>query len=174
MILPALAAIVVVALVASGIAPYDRGSGRTSNLVDDLRKASQATLLLAKYMPNLQKVLLEYPKATVPGMQEDQRWVAYDIEGKPTYVLVHMLTAPDGAARAVVQRQYYVSTGYNGQQAVAGFLPIQGGTLVAYAGHAFTDQVTGFGGSMKRSIGRHMMTDKLETLFQAGRTKVAQ
>ena len=57
---------------------------------------------------------------------------------------------------------------------MAGFLPIQGGTLVAYAGHAFTDQVTGFGGSMKRSIGRHMMTDKLETLFQAGRTKVAQ
>ena len=29
----------------AGIAPYDRGSGRTSNLVDDLRKASHATPL---------------------------------------------------------------------------------------------------------------------------------
>jgi len=27
---------------------------------------------------------------------------------------------------------------------------------------------------MKRGIGRHMMTEKLEALFAAGRTKVAQ
>src|SRR5262245_29089514 len=47
----------------TGIVPYDRGSGRTSNLVDDLRKASRATPLLAKYMPNLQKVLFDYPRA---------------------------------------------------------------------------------------------------------------
>jgi hypothetical protein len=142
--------------------------------VGDLRTASQAMPLLQKYMPAFHKVLLDYPKATVPNMQEDFRWVYYDIQGTPTYVLVHMLSAPDGSGRAVVQRQYYVSTGYNVQQAVAAFLPIQGGTLVAYSGHAFTDQVTGFGGSMKRGIGRHMMTEKLEALFAAGRTKVAQ
>ena len=47
-------------------------------------------------------------------------------------------------------------------------------TLVAYSGHAFTDQVTGFGHSMKRGVGRHMMTEKLEALFAAGRTKVTQ
>ena len=52
--------------------------------------------------------------------------------------------------------------------------PIQGVTLVAYSGHAFTDQVTGFGHSMKRGVGRHMMTEKLEALFAAGRTKVTQ
>jgi hypothetical protein len=158
----------------TGIAPYDRGSGRTSDTVGDLRRATQALPLLEKYVPAAHKALLGYPAAPVPGMQEEFRWVSYDIQGKPTYVLVHTLAAPDGAARAVVQRQFYVSTGYNAQQAVAAFLPIQGGTLVAYTGHAFTDQVTGFGGSMKRGIGRHMMTEKLEAVFAATRTKVGQ
>jgi hypothetical protein len=45
---------------------------------------------------------------------------------------------------------------------------------VLYASHAFTDQVAGFGGSMKRSIGRRIMADKLQKMFQAGRTKVGQ
>ena len=52
------------------------------------------------------------------------------IHGEFTYVLQHTLVVADGAARAVAQRQYYVSTGYNGEQAVAGFLPVPGGTLV--------------------------------------------
>ncbi len=40
-----------------GIAPYDRG-GSTTDLADDLRKASQATRHLAKYMPAAHAVLL--------------------------------------------------------------------------------------------------------------------
>jgi hypothetical protein len=162
------------ALGLAGFVPYDRGSGRTSDSMDDLRKASGATLLLEKYMPAFHKVLLGYPRATVPNMQEDFRWVYYDIQGKPTYVLVHMLSAPEGAGRAVAQRQYYVSTGYNVQQAVTAFVPVSGGTLVAYSGHAFTDQVTGFGGSLKRGIGRHLMTEKLEALFAADRAQGAR
>ena len=71
-----------------------------------------------------------------------------------------------------MQRQYYVSTGYNAEQAVAGFLPAQGGTVVGYAAHAFTDQVAGFGGSMKRSIGRRVMADQMKKLFEAGRKQV--
>ena len=158
----------------AGLVPYDRGSGRTSDTAGDLRKASQSTPGLEKYLPAFRTVLLGYPQATVPNMQQDFRWVYDDIQGKATYVLVHMLGVTDGATRAVVQRQYYVSTGYNAEQAVAGFLPVQGGTLVLYSSHAFTDQVAGFGGSMKRSIGRRIMASTLEKMFEAGRTKVGQ
>jgi hypothetical protein len=49
---------------------------------------------------------------------------------------------------------------------------VQGGTIVLYAGHAFTDQVTGFGGSMKRGIGRRVMADQMKKLFDAGRKMV--
>ena len=58
-----------------GIVPYDRGSGRTLSVGDELRKASQAAKGLEKYMPGLHAVLLDFPTATAPGLQHDFRWV---------------------------------------------------------------------------------------------------
>jgi hypothetical protein len=70
---------------------------------------------------------------TVPQVQENSFWVKSIIQGKPTYVLTHV---PDGAARAIARRQYYASTAYNGEQSVAGFLPVQRGTVVVCLAHA--------------------------------------
>lgn len=156
-----------------GIAPYDRGGGST-DAGADLLKASSSAHLLEKYMPAFYKVLTSYPQGTDPGMQQDFYWVKYDISGTTTFALFQRLGAADGDARAVVQRQYYVSTGYNAEQAVAGFLPVQEGTFVIYSNHTFTDQVKGFGGSMKRKIGRKMMADQLEDAFKGARQKAAQ
>jgi hypothetical protein len=156
-----------------GIAPYDRG-GSTTELAEDLRRAGQAARHLAKYTPAVHAVLLNYPTATVPGMRESFYWLKYNIQGKETYVLVHMLAAAEGAARVLVQRQYYASTGYDGEQSVAGFLPVQEGTVVIYAAHAFTDQVTGLGGSVKRGIGRRVMADQMKKIFEAERAQVSR
>ena len=158
----------------AGIAPYARGGGSEMNLAADLRKATQAAQGLEKYLPKFQAALLDYPKGMEPGMQENFIWMRSIIHGQPTYVLQHTLAVADGAARAVAQRQYYVSAGYNGEQAVAGFVPIRGGTLVVYSSHAFTEQVAGFGGSMKRSIGSRVMADQLQKMFEAGRRKAVQ
>lgn len=157
-----------------GITGYDRGGGSTIDVGGELRKASQAARGLEKYLPAFHAVLLGYPQATLPAMRQVFYWVRYDIQGKPTYVLTHIVAASDGAARAVVQRQYYASTGYNAEQAVAGFLPVQEGTIVVYASHAFTDQVAGFGGSVKRGVGRRIMADKLKQMFEAGRKRVKE
>jgi hypothetical protein len=156
----------------AGIAPYDRG-GRTTDHAADLRKASEATAELKKYLPAFQAALLGYPKATVPRMQESFFWVKSIIDNKPTYILTHLMAAPDGTAYALVRRQYYVSASYNGEQSVAGFLPSTGETVVVLASHAFTDQVAGFGGSMKRSLGSSIMAKKMREIFDAGRKKVS-
>ena len=153
-----------------GIAPYDRGGSHTE-VAPDLRRAGQFAKHLEKYMPGFYAVLLKYPEATTAGMRENFYWLKYDIQGKETYVLTHILAAPEGAARVVVQRQYYASTGYNAEQAVAGFLPVQEGTVVAYAAHAFTDQVAGFGGSVKRGIGRRVMAEQMKKIFEAARAE---
>jgi hypothetical protein len=155
----------------AGIAAYDRG-GQSTDAAADLRRASQAAKGLEKYMPAFHAVLLGYPQATVPGMKENFFWMKSNIEGKPTYVLTHILAVSDGVARAIVRRQYYVSTGYNGEQSVAGFLPVQGGTVVVTTSHAFTDQVAGFGGSMKRNIGSSMMASKMKQIYDTGRKQV--
>ena len=158
----------------AGIAPYDRGGGHASDPAADLRKASQATQGLQKYLPAFQKVLLDYPKATLPGMREKFFWLKSLIQGEMTYVLAHVLVASDGAARVVVRREYYVSTGYNGAQTVEGFLPVQGGTVAVSNVHAFTDQVTGFGGGMKRGVGSHVMAGRMKDMYEAARQKSQQ
>jgi hypothetical protein len=158
----------------AGIASYARGGSSEMNLAADLRKATQAAQGLEKYLPKFHAALLDYPKGMDPEMQENFLWQKSIVDGKPTYVLQHTLLVAEGAARAMAQRQYYVSASYNGEQAVVGFLPVQGGTLVMYSSHAFTEQVAGVGGSVKRGIGSRMMADQLKKTFEAGRTKVAQ
>ena len=158
----------------AGMALYDRGDGRTADPAADLRKASQATPLLQKYVPAFQKVLLDYPKPTLPGMQETFFWLKSNIHDEMTYVLAHVLVAVDGAARVVARREYYVSTGYNTEQSVAGFFPVQGGTVGISSIHAFTEQVTGVGGSMKRSIGSKVMAGKMKEIYDAGRSKATK
>jgi hypothetical protein len=46
----------------AGIAPYDRGSGRTTDHAADLRRASEASAGLKKYLTAFQAVLLGYPR----------------------------------------------------------------------------------------------------------------
>lgn len=157
----------------AGIARYDRG-GSTSDASADLRKASDTDTVLKRYLPAFQQVLVGYPQASMPGMQQKFRWLKYNIDGTVTYVLTHTLVAEEGAARVVAQRQYYVSTTYNAEQAVAGFLPVQEGTAVVYTNHTFTDQVAGFGGSIKRNVGRKMMASKLKDSFDKTRNRQPQ
>ena len=96
------------------------------------------------------------------------------IEGKTTYILTHLMATPDGAAYALARRQYYASTSYNGEQSVAGFLPFSDGTVVVLASHVFTDQVAGFGGSMKRSIGSSVMARKMREISKRAGRKSAR
>ena len=88
----------------AGIAGYDRGGGRTSDPASDLRKASEATKGLQKYLPAFQKVLLDYPKASLPGLQERFYWTKSIIQGDTTYVLNHVLVAADGVGSRVRQQ----------------------------------------------------------------------
>jgi hypothetical protein len=152
----------------AGIQPYDRG-GKSSDPAGDLRKASEAPVL-KQFFPAVQKVLVEYPQATLPGLRENFFWVNNRIDDVPTYAMTHLLLAAEGSARIVIQRQFYVGRSYNCEQAIAGFFPVPQGTLVVYGNHTFTDQVSGIGGSTKRSIGRRVMGSTLKKIFERART----
>lgn len=156
-----------------GIPPYDRGKGAVADVAADLTKAVHAAAAVEKYMPSLYALLLDYPDRATPTIEENFVWLKSVIRDKPTYVLAHILAARDGEARAVVRREFYVSTGYDAEQSVAGFLPVTGGTLVLCMSHAFTEQVTGSGGAMKRSIGSKVMAGEMKEIFERGRKRLA-
>lgn len=149
----------------ASIEPYDRGQGKTRSVADDLRAALEAMPGLQAHAPAAYAAMLQYPDAQPAGTQQAFRWKQLSANGIPTIVLGHGLFIPDGDAMIVLQRQYYASEGFNCEQAVAAFLPVEGGTVVVYVNHTSTDQVAGFGGGTKRSIGSTLMASELEAIF---------
>ena len=157
----------------AGIAPYARSSGESRSPADALRAATEASKRLARYAPAAYQYLLSYPKGKPPGTREIIRWSYFKGHGVPTIVLTQVLQIPDGDAWIVAQRQFYASTGYNAEQALAAFLPSKdGGTVVVYANRTSTDQVTGFGGGAKRSIGSRLLASQLNDIFESARKAV--
>jgi hypothetical protein len=152
----------------SRIAPYAR-EGSTTSAAADLVKVNRA-VRAANILPAKFHDLLDgYPQNLPPDFAENLYWAQFRAHGEDTVALVHVFQATFDGTVVIVQRHYYVSTGYNAEQAIVGFLPVAEGTLVIYTNHTSTDQVAGFGGSAKRAIGRKFMAGELEKLFEKTR-----
>jgi hypothetical protein len=155
-----------------GIAPYALAGGETRSPADELRTATAASKRLAEHAPAAFRYLQDYPSGKPPGAEEIFRWSQFEAHGVPTIALTHVMIVPDGDAYLVMQRQFYVSTGYNAEQAIAAFLPSQKGTVVVYGNRTSTDQITGFGGGTKRTLGSKVLASQLETMFERARARV--
>lgn len=153
----------------AGIAPYALAGGGTRSPAGELRTATAASKNLRQYAPAAFGLLETYPAGKPPGTEEILRWNQFDAHGVPTIALTQILIVPDGDAYVLVQRQFYVSTGYNAEQAVAALLPSKGGTVVVYGNRTSTDQITGFGGDTKRSLGSRILASQLESMFEKAR-----
>lgn len=151
-----------------GIAPYER-RGEACEPSGELRRASEAARLLKQHAPALQQLLLSYPEGKPPGLEEQFYWLRYDLDGRPNYTLRHRLAMPVGEVFAVAEREFYVSHGYNTSQAFAGLIPVPEGTVVVYRSRVSTDQVAGFGSSVKKGIGRNVMAKQLTDIFERTR-----
>lgn len=149
----------------AGIAPYARSGGKQRPPADDLRSATRAMEKLQARVPAAYRMLLDYPQSKPPGTEETYRWFHFRAHDVPTIALTHTFYIPDGDAWVVGQRQFYVSAGYNCEQALAAFIPVKAGTAVVYANRTSTDQVVGFGGGAKRSIGSKLLASQLQGLF---------
>jgi hypothetical protein len=147
-----------------GCAPYDRGRGHQRSPADELRRHSAAKIL-GKYSPAFRQLLVRYPAVRPDELEERFFWIVSDRDDRPTVTLRHRMALPMGDGYVVADREFYVSQGYNAVQAHAGFLPAKGGTMVFYVTRTSTDRASGFGTSVKHTIGRRMMTRELQEIF---------
>jgi hypothetical protein len=136
---------------------------------DELRAAADAAALLNKYTPALWQLLLSYPRGKPAELKEQFYLLRYDLDGRPNYTLRHRMALPFNGGVALVDRDFYVSHGYNTSQAISGLLPAPEGTMVFYRSRVSTDQVSGFGSSLKRTIGRSVMAKRLTEIFERSR-----
>jgi hypothetical protein len=154
----------------SGIDSYTRDGGTEFRPGDELAQAITVEKILAKYAPSFQKVLLKYPEDKPAGLEEWFYWLNIEVGPRPIFVLSHRLAIQSGDGFMVSDRHFYVSREYNILQTVGGLLPTTEGTLVVYLYRISTDQVAGFGSSVKHAAARAVVGKPLEQLFENLRT----
>jgi hypothetical protein len=151
----------------AGMAAYARGGSREERPGDDLLAATRASRFFEKHAPGMFAVLTGYPRTPPAALQERYQWLVDNAHGERVLVLGHFLALPDGDAWSVCARHFYVSKTYNAEQNLALLVPTQDGTTLALLlGRVSTDQVAGFGGGAKRSIGRRLMEQTLTALAE--------
>lgn len=149
----------------AGIAAYARAADRQSRPADDLRHATEAAKGLSAYVPAFHDLLTNYPQGKPSGFTERFFCIRYAVDGRPNFVLRHRLIMPAGEAYVVVDRDFYVSHGYNTTQSVAALLPADGGAMVVYASRATTDRAGGFAESEKQTLARDVLAKQIEEIF---------
>lgn len=145
-----------------GIATYDRGAGKVVNPGEELRAAALSNKVLERHFPELHAAWLNYPADLPDGADERFFLINRQVENRPTAVLIHRIVLAVDTGGIILSRQFYVGHTYNSSQLTIGSLPYRGGSLVFYANRTFTDQITGFGSGVKRSIGREQMRRRME------------
>jgi hypothetical protein len=158
----------------AGIAPYARKGGRQTLANDELIIATEQTKLVGKYLPSVHDALLNYPAIKLKkadDLKEQFFWLTIEVFGRPTYVLYHGLRFQIDEATVFVDRHYYASHDYNALQQGALALPTKDGTVVTYLSRLSTDQVGGFGSSVKHPVSRGLMRPYLKDLLEALRAK---
>lgn len=145
-----------------GIATYDRGSGKVSDPGKELRIAILSNKVLPNHFPELYQFWLNYP-AVMPANAEERFFlINRQVENRATAVLLHRIILAENAGGIILSRQFYVGHSYNSNQFIIGCLPYRNGSLIFYTNRTFTDQVTGFGSSLKHSVGREQMRRRME------------
>lgn len=72
----------------------------------------------------------------------------------------------------LAERQIYAPHFYNSMQMLAGVIPHEDGTVLFYEGRTYTDQVAGFGGGMKHSVGGKQLAREIRKLLTEIRTGI--
>ena len=154
-----------------GIPPYERGDGKQRDLGQELLLKTKNAKVVAGLFPSFHQILLNYPAGETKELKESYHWLNIDVFGRPLLVLSHRMGFKVGDVIVGADRHFYGSHDYNGLQSVAGLLPIKNGTLLIYLFRISTDQVGGFGSSVKHPIARGLMGPYVEELFEGLRSQ---
>ena len=155
----------------NSVAPYTRGGRNESSPGKELVLAIQETMTAAR-RPDYFNALLSYPAGQLPDVHHRFYWFKQTVEDRPTFILAHRADRQMANAALLTEEQYYVGHSYNSNFIAGGCLEVQGGSIVFYVNRTFTDQVAGWGSSLKHSIGRGQMLDSVVASLQTARQKL--
>ncbi len=160
-----------------GVEPYDRGGKKRASPRRELTVAISSAKLLENHFPDFYAALLKYPETVETGSKDEFYWFKTKMDGRPIFELAHYLGDIKSHYAIIAELKFYVGHTYNSMLTLIGCVPYEGGTMVFLTNRTFTNQVSGFGSSLKRSIGRRKIEDaivdhfkKLRILLESGTT----
>jgi hypothetical protein len=137
-----------------GITPY-AGEGRSPAV--DLAHADEAAKALFQ-LAVLAAEIDVVPARNTGRAEHRLSWAVQKGRDQEAPVLIHRILYKGDVGEVFVQRRFYSAYDYDSMEIVVGVLPTQGGqSAIFYTNHTYTAQVSGFGGSAKRSIGTKML-----------------
>ncbi len=151
---------------AKAIPPYLRDEGKQFYLGEYFQRITGFDSILQQHYPIFYKTLKNYPLQKPKGLQESFFVLKLEVEGHPTFALMHRMLLEEGDAFAVSLRQFYVTQSYNGEQGLGLFVPIKQGVLVLGLFRTSSDAVAGFGSSVKHSVGRRLLAYNLTQYYE--------
>jgi hypothetical protein len=146
-----------------GITPY-AGKGRSPAV--DLGHANKAAKALFQH-PLLAAEIDVVPAENTGKAEHQLFWAVQKGRDQEAPVLMHRILYEGEVGKAFVDRRFYSGYDYDSMEIVVGVLPTQDGkSAIFYTNHTYTAQVTGFGGSAKRSIGTKLLEKDLVAEMQ--------
>jgi hypothetical protein len=149
------------------IAPYARSDGDESFPARQLERAFTALQVTKLLVPDAWAAMANFPTKPPESVENKFYWMTHEAQDHVVVALIHAVSGRENDRLAVIERRFYVSQSLNSLQAVAVALPIEEGTAVFYANRTGTDQVTGFGSSIAKGVGRTIMRRELERTVKA-------
>ena len=151
----------------NGIAPYRRSGGEVRDPAHEIRLASAADRKIGLLPSEFYDVLLGYPDRIPAQFREVFFWTSEEGPGGRLVNLTHRFAVEVDGGFGTVQRQFFVTEGYNMEQAISRILPVEGGSVWLYTNRTSTDAVDGFGGSARRRIGDGILEGELESVIRS-------
>ena len=146
-----------------GMASYERGPSEETRPGQELLLATQAERGTGLLSDADYTLLADYPDRIPEEFEERFFWAIEDGPDGVVTNLTHRFSVPHQGGFVSVQRQFYVTAGYNVEQGVSLIVPFGKESLLIYSNRTSSDQVEGFGGALRRRVGDRLMEGELES-----------
>ena len=149
-----------------GVEPYVRENGQIVDPRVELRSALASLSFVHDPFPGF----LEQLAAAGPECR--YYWMERSVEREQVLVLSAELRTRGAASALGADLHFYASSQYNSMLTLVGVIPYADASLVFAVNHTFTDQATGMGSSVRRSIGRNLVASQLAQQLEETRKRL--
>ena len=144
----------------AGVQPYVRDNGSVLNPASEISNAIRSLAFLADEFPGFIDTLGK-PSIGASSAVRNYFWMERRVDKENVLALSVEQRQRQAKAAVGADVHFYASRDYNSMLTLVGVVPYGEDWMVFAINHTFTDQVTGFGSSVRRAVGRDLVATEL-------------